>query len=666
VRRFILFLVLLSIFSTKSIGQKTDSLLKVLEGDLAQNEQIDILHNLLLEVWLNYPDKAMKYGEKALSISMELGDSVNISKSLRLMAGVHYYKADYSLSLDFNLRALEIALIIADSSLITNGYNNIGLLYYDLGSYQTALEYLLRSLSMKQKIDQTYGYATTLNNIGLVFDKVANFEEARKNFYEAYEMSVRTNNQAQEIYSQNNIGITFLKEGKFDDAMDYFRIALALAKKTENLNWGAVSLRGIGEILLNKGNYDSAEYYFDESLKSSQIIEDKKGLAEVYFLFARLYFDQNKFEQAIDYLDKSQQMAKQIRIRQQLISNLNLYTDIYKRMGDDSNTILYQERYIGLRDSLFNDVVLRNLTLVPLKIKEEEDRIRFAKQQAEIKSKDLKNTLYIVILLSTTPLIVFLIILLRKNNKKNEELRANNEELKETQSLLIRSEKMASLGVLAAGVGHEINNPLNFIKNGMSVLGMKMEEEYKGSRKVLDQYFQIINEGINRTSSIVKSLSHFSRVGVNMDEKCNIHEIIENCLVILNVKIKGRILIEKSFTNDSVTITGNEGKLYQVFMNILANAEQAISGNGKISITTERSMKSISIVIHDNGVGIEDENLVKINDPFYTTKEPGKGTGLGLFITHSIVEEHGGNVFVTSDVNLGTKFVVSFPISRTK
>lgn len=149
-----------------------------------------------------------------------------------------------------------------------------------------------------------------------------------------------------------------------------------------------------------------------------------------------------------------------------------------------------------------------------------------------------------------------------------------------------------------------------------------------------------------------------------MEEVCNIQEIIENCLLILHNKIRNKVNIVTNFTKLKVNLKGNEGRLHQAMMNILANAEQAINGKGTIEITTLKRKDHIEIWIEDDGEGIPENNLMKISDPFFTTKAPGDGTGLGLFITFSIIEEHSGNIEVTSNIGEGTKFTITLPLKR--
>lgn len=642
-------------------GQNTDSLLQT-QDQTTNREKIEELHELVISLWLNYPDKAMKYGNEALGISQNLGDSMNISKSLRLIAGVYYYKSDFDVSLDYNLRALEIATFLKDSALINNGYNNIGLLYYNLGSYQTALEYLIRSKNIKDKIGETYGLPTTLNNIGLVFNRVGNYEEARSYFLEAYDAAIKEQDQS-EVYALNNIGITYLKEEEPEIAMTYFRKALALAKSYKNINWGSVSLRGIGEVYVLQNQLDSARFYCLQSLTSSESIDDKKGIVEVYTVLTKLEIASGNLDQAKAYLEKSQNLAAQLKLRQDLQDNLKLFIQIFEKANDVDQLINYQNMYMNLRDSIIQDVISRNLGLVPIKLKEESDRITLTKQQIALRSKEFKNKLYTIILIILIPLAIILIILLRKNQLAHRELIAFNEELQRTQKLLITSEKMASLGVMATGIAHEINNPLNFIKNGVEALDKKISEIRIKDKTELISLFKIVNEGVTRASNIVKSLSHFSRKSPTMDEKCNVKEIIENCLLILHSKIKGRIRVKTSFVRGKKLVKGNEGRLHQAMMNIIANAEQAIKGQGTIEIRTAVVKNELEITIQDDGEGITEENLTKIGDPFFTTKPPGEGTGLGLFITFSIIEEHNGKIEVISSPDNGTRFIISLPLA---
>ena len=631
-----------------------------LERDKDLKILVDTLHKQITNLWLNYPDSGMKVARKSLMLSKKLTDSVLISKSIRLIAGIYYFRGDYEISSDYNNQALEIAHAINDSSLINNAYNNLGLIYIELGNYHLALEYLLRAKDIKQKIGENYGLARTLNNIGLVFSHGGDYDAARAYFQEAYEVAKNTDKNDQ-IYALNNIGTTHLEEGQPEDAFSHFSQGLKLSLDLDNTNWGAVSLRRMGEVFMIKGELDSASVYLKKSLVQCQRIDDKKGIAEVYFLMSQLALRKNNIDESLTFLDQSHEKAKQLRLRQQLLDNLIQYSNISSASGVKEKQIEYLNAYISLRDSLFIDVVERNLTLVPLKLKEETDRFRLAQQQAEIKSQALTNKLSIFIIIIIVPLLITMIVLLNKNDKKNKELEYNNEELHRTQKLLITSEKMASLGVLAAGVSHEINNPLNFIKNGIGALSKKIDVERD---EELKSYFKIINEGVDRATNIVKSLSHFSRRGPSVNEKCNTNDIIENCLLILHNTIRNKIKVKTNFTKQSAQVKGNEGRLHQAFMNIIANATQAIKEEGTIEITTKRVKGKMEISIEDDGEGIPEENLMKISDPFFTTKSPGEGTGLGLFITFSIIEEHNGSIEVKSTRGEGTKFIIKLPTSR--
>ncbi len=248
------------------------------------------------------------------------------------------------------------------------------------------------------------------------------------------------------------------------------------------------------------------------------------------------------------------------------------------------------------------------------------------------------------------------------NQNNNIELSRALSQLKETQSQLVQTEKMASLGILTAGIAHEINNPLNFIMCSHTGLTEFFENSSYKTDNHIKFLLDSLKEGVERTSSIINGLNEFSRNTETTKEECNIHKIIDNCLTILQHTLKHRVIIEKQFYPDNIIISGNSGKLHQVFLNILTNAEQAIENKGNITIKTSITNKNITITIADTGKGIDKAHLKKITDPFFTTKEPGKGTGLGLSITYNIIKEHNGNITFNSEPKMGTEVKITLPI----
>lgn len=229
-----------------------------------------------------------------------------------------------------------------------------------------------------------------------------------------------------------------------------------------------------------------------------------------------------------------------------------------------------------------------------------------------------------------------------------------NQELKRSYQKLIESEKMASLGLLSAGVAHEINNPLNFIKGGIEMLTMQLEHS-----KEAQPYVHAVDEGVRRVTSIIDSLAHFSRDSPDMNEVCDIRKIIDNCLVMLNHRLKYKAEVVREYEDvGSLRIIGNEGQLHQAFLNILTNAEESIDESGMITVRIYTDHEKLKVRISDTGRGIDSQSLIKINDLFFSTKESGQG--LGLSISYKVIEEHSGVIEVESEVNEGTSFQITF------
>ncbi len=246
-------------------------------------------------------------------------------------------------------------------------------------------------------------------------------------------------------------------------------------------------------------------------------------------------------------------------------------------------------------------------------------------------------------------------------NIQNKDLRNALRHLKKAQSQLIQSEKMASLGTLTSGIAHEINNPLNFLMGAYN--GLDNYFRKYGSKDIDGTTFLLnsMHEGIERASGIVNELGQLSKDNNKLDEVCDIHSVINNCIAVLFDQISSSVNLKKEFSSDAAMVKGNVGKLHQVFLNVLLNAIQAVEEGGEIVIETRIDYDEVVVEISDNGCGIKREFLSQITNPFFTTRTTGDATGLGLYITYSIIREHKGRLEFESTPGQGTRVTITMP-----
>lgn len=588
---------------------------------------------------------ALALYDSAYQLAKGFEDQYMQSVLLYGMAAINNRRSHHLRALEYQFEALRITETLRDSLESAKLTMAIGETYLENGDLELAEEYLRKGLDLFHEMDQQYWLALSYENLALVYENTDRLE----------------------------LAISTLKTGIA--IMERERFSLMLAN-----SYGL-----LGKLLTKDDELSLAETYL---VKGLNLAQDKSGAFSIYtnrLYFAQLRAKQELYQRAIyharhalDSIAKEEYITIQFKLNQ-------LLEQAYSAIGKIDLAYSHLKRANELRAKVSDLEKTKEIAKIESRYLFEKENLELIetqkRQEAELMAALAQKRLVFGVACSLVAIgLVIGIAIFRSNralSKKNSQLTELNnqiqnrnieiksqrdhlndalDELEKTQEQLVRSEKMAALGVLSAGIGHEINNPLNYIKGGLEQLNNQLSLEAKAPD--YQDLTGMINEGVDRISRIVKSLSHFSRINISYDEHCRIHDILENCLIILENKLKDRIKITRDYMASPAIIIGNEGTLHQVFLNLLANAQQAINEEGEIIISTRNSGPFVEICIRDSGEGILEEHKSRIGDPFFTTKEPGQGTGLGLYITYDLVKAHKGTIHFKSTLGEGTEFSV--------
>ena len=667
-----LFIVLASNSQIKAV----DSLKLLLSLEKTDTGRVHKLIYIGDAYWRRRNDTALIYFTDALNRSEQIG---YIPGEIRSRSSIAEFlanmKSDYATALQLLFYNVKLEEQTGDTTHIFTDTREISLIYGRIEDYEKELEYIkkLRNLA----------------NSGLFKDSAT-----------LSQLRVNVNNRLGAVYGKLNIL----------DSAKYYKLKVfnyGVARK--DLFRIAVGGIGLATIYKKQRNYDSAFYYCRISLPAALRRPDmyRNALIEM----STLHWETNQFDSAFYYSEKAFKLSQQLGYNLQKISAAELLAKIYHSKKLPDSAYKYLSLATSLKDSIFNSeklVKMQNLSFQESLQQQQEGQ---AKKEAV---QEYKSKIKIYSLVAgVAALLIFIFILYRNNRQRqvaNKKVEKAYVDLKSTQSQLIQSEKMASLGELTAGIAHEIQNPLNFVNNFSDVnkellteMNFEIEQgnydEVRSIARDITDNEEKINHHGKRADAIVKGMLQHSRSSNGVKEPTDINALADEYLRLSYHGLRAR---DKSFNATMKTdFDRGVGKINiiaqdvgRVILNLINNAFYAVDEKKKamppspkgedgaasfdyepvVTVTTKRlgsppsggdrgkpDSYRVEIRVADNGNGISQKVLEKIFQPFFTTKPTGQGTGLGLSLSYDIVKAHGGELMVETSEREGSEFIIVLP-----
>jgi len=639
--------------------------------------------------------------------------------------GMYYQEIQRDSSLFYFQQSLLFAQNLKLKLWEAEAYSRMGFILMNLGNYPGSLQALLNAKSIAEDTecekniwhisvfskeeDPVVARMTVLgcihDHLGILYIFTGDMEKRLLNFFESRKIAESINDSTLYSLTSMNLGQAYMNMDKLDSALIFEQQALQYLNESGYSKYTGFIYNLTGEIYLQKVNYTLAKEYFNKSIQTNMEQQNLNFLSASYVSLSNLFLTTDQKDSSLIYAKKGLEVLKDLGSPTRLLNAYNSLSSSYKKLNEIDSAFLYQGLAMALKDNLNN---IEKINLFQGIGFDEQLRV----QELESEKVQTKNKIRIYSLLAGIVVLFLIAFLLYRNNrnrlkanivlmqqkKEIEEEKKIAEEalsqLKATQSQLIQSEKMASLGELTAGIAHEIQNPLNFVNN-FSEINKELIDELKeelaiGNRQSAEEIANDIKENeekINhhgkRADAIVKGMLQHSRTSNGVKEPTDINALADEYLRLAYHGLRAK---DKSFNADFKTdfdpnlpkINVIPQEIGRVLLNLINNAFYAVDKRAKENnedykplVVVKTRLESsplggpggqgVKISVKDNGPGIPAHIIDKIFQPFFTTKPTGQGTGLGLSLSYDIVKAHGGELRVETKQGKGTIFIITIP-----
>ena len=641
-----------------TVVEKLETRLReLIQSQEATTDTVDKL-NRIAEDFSGYDAKrSLEVCSRAHQLARRLSYREGEGYSLGVMGFNCYLLSDYEAAIPKLLEALTIAEEVGFQEGRAKVLNVLGGVQLSLGNYERSLSYLAEALNLFRTLGDSYWQARSLHFIGVAHHELGDLERSLQYHLESLKLfedpGAPVDPEEAKVAvgrALTGLGTVYQSLGDHQKALEHHNRALALYEESGNRLGESRALNDLGTLYQHLEDSERALQLHLKSLKIREEIGARQAQSTSLINLGHIYLQENDTTEALEVLHKALAIARDIKAKPRIHQAHKALSEAYELDGDLARALEHHRAYHRVREEVLGDET--NLKIKNLEVSFAVDTARKEAEIFRLKNVELKE--------------------------KNEQLQQLLKELKETQTQLIQSEKMAALGTLVAGVVHEINSPLGGINSAVDVTArcianiIKLLETYQTideirSSRQLERYLNVLESSnqisvvaSERITRIVRSLKSFARLDQATFQKADLHEGLESTLTLIEHNFRDHIKIEKEY-GELPQVTCYPAELNQVFMNLLTNAAQAMPGEGTITIRTSVENGNVHVKIADTGIGIPPEQMPTLFEPSFTKKGSRVKAGIGLFTCYNIMAKHQGRLQVESEVGKGSTFTMILP-----